>query len=188
MTGYIISTVLWTFSLGFFSFYKIVWLPFVSTLFQAVVFVLFNRKIKQILIEKYNCTQKGFLWDVNELNQYKLIKIERILLRYQFSGDKLSRLSEILNKEAENRKLTNYIGLGLIAVIFVPLWSEFVGWVYDRAQNINEALLSVGVMLICSIMLWFTLWILKVVLELFDNRSMKIKELSLIIDKISLKK
>ncbi|MGC5328980.1 hypothetical protein [Brevibacillus sp. SYSU BS000544] len=186
---YLLSTFFWAFSFLFsFSYHKIFWLPFLTTLVQIISFFYLNGKIKRLLILRYNCRQRGLLWDRNELNQYKMTKLDRLLIRYRIDSDKLSKLSDILNKEAENWKISNYIGLGIIAVIFVPIWSEFIGWIYSKAESLTEALTSMVYLVLFGVVLWQFLWMLKLVLELFDNRSIKTKELALMIDKISLSK
>lgn len=166
------------------------WILLLVFFLEAVGFFIINFRIKVLLRQVYNCQQKGLLWDDKELMNFKLKKLERILARYKLDTDidKMNKLAEIISKESENYKVGNYIGIGIVAVIFVPIWSEFVGWVYSKALNISTLLFSMSLVIIIALLLWQFLWILIVVFEIFDSKSHKMKELALMIDRLSLKK
>ncbi|MGG4441368.1 hypothetical protein [Brevibacillus fortis] len=188
--GYALLSILWAFTSVVAFSNKLFWVLLLAFFLEGVGFFIINHRIKVLLRQVYNCRQNGLLWDDKELNNFKMKKLERILAKYKMDTDteKLNKLAEVIGKEAENYKIGNYIGIGIIALLFVPIWSEFIGWIYSKSEDFSMAVLSMGIMIIVALLLWQFLWILKVVFEIFDGKSHKMKELALMIDRICLKK
>lgn len=168
-------------------------LSYVLLIGSGLVFIAFffilNAKIKTILKTKYGIQPTKWLWDSRGLENHRLGKIEEYLEEKNFDViEEYKMLSELLIKESELYKFSNLIGIGIIVVLLIPLWSEFVAWAYDRlASNFTELTNTAGILALFVIIIWMFVWTLRIMVQsTFDRKSKKRIELSILIDKLML--
>ncbi|QDS32552.1 hypothetical protein [Brevibacillus brevis] len=156
-----------------------------------VFFVILNIKIKTILKTKYGVQSPKRFWNAKSLEHYRLEKIKGYLQEKNIDEtEEFKMLSELLIKESELYKFSNLIGIGILVVLLIPLWNEFVAWSYEKlANNFSELFTTAGILVLFVIIIWMYAWALRIVVQsTFDRKSTKIIELSILLDKLIIDK
>lgn len=149
-------------------------------------FFLLNKKAKRIIEQVYCVPQREFMWGGEELYKRNITKMRNFLETCGIdSKEKVEELLKLLNKEAENRKFSGFVIPGAFIAFSVPVWNNFVGWIYKYTDNINMAITNLLSMIFVVFITLFTYSMMKFLLsDLFDRQSKKIKELERFVESI----
>ena len=102
----------------------------------AIYFMLINYWAKKILKSTYNIESKGFMWGNSSYDKMR----KNLLIRYLKSKNihtekKLKELINMFYKEGEKKKYKGFINWGILVVILVPLWAQFISTVFKFSAN-----------------------------------------------------
>ncbi|BCB04087.1 hypothetical protein [Bacillus sp. KH172YL63] len=151
---------------------------------------ILNRHNKLILEKKHNILREsqGVFWGGLPLTQRKLDILKRFVYRRLDSEEQLKKIINVLNKEAELRKFTGIFVRGLGVGLFLPVWNYFIRWIFaNEVNDINESLevfLSIGILIL--LIIFVASMVKMVVMDFFDRESTRIKELTNMLETISI--
>lgn len=138
-------------------FLKIVVVLFGFGLILIVFLVSRNVQI-HLINTKYNTAISEKFWRFNcreitvEVMKQKKCKMNEYLEIHKLDDTgKLQHLIEAYQKDAESLKLNIAPAPAIFAALFIPLWSSFLTWLFDKFTSINESVLIFLVGFVLSI-------------------------------------
>ncbi len=154
-------------------------IPFVIAF--VVVFLLLNHSAKKEVKKRYNINSTGFLWGGIEYQEMLLEMLKAYLDKNNLYTDKKIRaLIELLYKRAEKTRPTGLLGLGVFLALFIPVWSSFIGWLYENYSNTFQDALSL--ILLATVILAMIIGISRMtqtmLIDIFDRERQTMKELA----------
>lgn len=154
-------------------------IPFILAF--MVVFIVLNNKAKKEVLKKYCIKPTGLLWGGLEYYEMLLEMLKTYLERNNLYTDKKIRLLiELLYKRAEKTRPTGLLGLGVFLALFIPVWSNFTGWLYENYSNTFQD--SFSLILLVSMLLAMTIAILRMtqtmLIDIFDRERETMKDLA----------
>lgn len=151
-----------------------------SSMFFIPSVWIFNYYAKKVVKQRYNIVAQGFLWcgpeyevmRINLLKQY--LKKEKLL-----TESKIKLLVDLFYKESESKKFSGFLTAGVFLALFVPLWSQFLGWIYQEAKNFEQVVEVTLVFLFVIVMIIIALEMTKrTALDIFNTKSQSLKNLA----------
>ncbi|MTI83454.1 MAG: hypothetical protein FH756_06000 [Firmicutes bacterium] len=177
-------------TLWLFFYKKFILLPATIVIFIALMYIL-NVKAKKVIEEKYNIPQKRFLWGDNQFFKFKVSKLEKYLNQNNItSQEQLKTIAELFRKRARERKIPNIILPGALISFFVPIWNQFLSWLYNNEViTFEDALLILLLFLLTIISIAIPLiQVRSTILDILNHNSNLMKGLADIMDELSFQK
>jgi len=167
------------------------WPEAIKLVFAACYIVLFlytNHSAKKVLNRKYNITSEGFLWSGTEYNKMRLMLLRNYLIeRNLLTKEKLELIIELLYKRSDNTKQSDLIGVGLFLALFIPVWSQFVGWLYRNPFPLDQALTLLGIIIVVLvIVIGFLKMIQTVILDFTARKRETMRNVATLLEEILL--
>lgn len=101
---------------------------------------------------------------------------------------KIKLLIELLYKKAQGTKQTGIIGIGVFLAFFIPIWSQFIAWLYKNPMTLDNALNIAGIFTTVLISLFVTLYMLQtMVKDIVDRKRETMRNLAGMLEQILLK-
>lgn len=152
----------------------------------------FSQKANKVIAKRYGIIHKGSTIGGDAFYNYKKVKVKNKLGRLcQDNSEAIQNLKTRLESESENIKVKIPTIPSVLAILFVPLWTQFIGWVFKNVTSYNEGMQVFGSILAVIIVVTGSLVMIKmffesVVLETMNRDSYKMRQLARILDDILL--
>lgn len=105
-----------------------------------ITFLIINSKAKKKLISEYGIASEGFLWGGAAYQEKRLELLNKYLSDNSIDKEKIKLLIELLYKRSEKNQPAGLVGAGLLLATFIPLWTQFLSWLFKGLGTFEEAL------------------------------------------------
>ena len=150
--------------------------------------ILISKGALDKLAKKYLIQPDSFIWSNVALDELR-IKMLRDYLdnNHLLSEAKLKLLIELLYKKAQGTKSTGIIGVGVFLSFIIPIWSQFIAWLYKNPLTLDEALKIAGTFTIALLGVFITLYMLQtMVKDIIDRKRETMRGLAGMLEQILL--
>jgi len=152
---------------------------FLLLMFASIFF--FNKKAKKILNSKHGIIIKSWIWN-GDLQFYEkkdqLFK-EHLYEKNLFQSEKLTTLSRLLYKDAEDNRFKGFFSVGILLAFLIPIWSEFIRLLMlEISSDKHIFLIGIGISVITVIIIYMVASIKGVILDIVDRKANKMKQLA----------
>lgn len=159
------------------------------SLFWLILY-LFGQKANVVIAKRYNIVHKGFKIGGDEFYKYKKGKVKNKLdITYQTNPELIQRLKERLENESENIKVKIPPIPAIFVILFVPLWTQFMGWVFKNITSFNEGMqvfvsTLIVIIIITASLVMINKFFESIILESMNRDSYKMKQLARMLEDI----
>ena len=165
-------------------------LPFIIVVIMTFRIVIVKSNI--IAREKFNVIDK----DLSKRN--KAIDEARVELMKCYleennlhSSSKIKLLIDMLNKESDRKKLPKFFVPGIMLVMFLPVWTQFVIIVFKQFQTFEYAFAVTAVLVAVIFVIAYVIGMIKKMVEwisseFMNNESATIKEVAKLLEEVLL--
>lgn len=101
------------------------------------VLALFSRSV---LKDKYKTDVKGIKVGIAVYDVIQAKIVEKLIEFNWYTPSKVEKLISIYEKLSENLKFKIPVIPSVFVMLFIPLWSQFIGWIYKNISNFEEGL------------------------------------------------
>ena len=112
-------------------------------------FYKLNKNYKKALKKNYSIETNRFLCAGNEYNLMIKKRMVNFLKKNNIDENKIKKYIQIIDKRLDSTKYNQYINLGILGTLFVPVWSEFLEGKFDMYKSIKEQISLLIVVSIC---------------------------------------
>jgi ABC-type multidrug transport system fused ATPase/permease subunit len=171
---------------------KYITLKFVAiTLGFASFFLVFNIRTKKIIKSKYKIESNRWMWNSPEVlmflrtKQKKKLKKKLEENRPTIKAAYVRDLSEDISNKSDIEKVKFPVIPSAILILFLPVWSNFVGWIYNSelVNSFDDALIVLVGCIIVIISFVGSIYALKSIAidfidAIYNKDSIRLKRLS----------
>ncbi|WP_407308936.1 hypothetical protein [Desulfosporosinus sp. SB140] len=98
---------------------------------------------------------------------------------------KIKMLIELLNKKSEKNQPAGLVGAGLLLAIFVPLWTQFLSWLFKSPGTFEQALyLFLSILIILQMIVMILRMIQVMVIDIVDKEHETLKSIAWMLEEI----
>ena len=112
-------------------------------------FYSLNKNYKKTLKKYYSIETNRFLCAGNEYDLMIKKRMVNFLKKNNIDENKIKKYIQIIDKRLDSTKYNQYINLGILGTLFVPVWSEFLEGKFDMYKSIKEQISLLIVVSIC---------------------------------------
>ncbi len=158
-------------------------------LFGLLLFIL-NSKSKHVLKQKYGIVSKGRIWRDYQFENLQVQLLGKYLQKNNMKSEKkVQHILCLINKCADEKKYKSFIWPGVGLAFLVPLWSQFISWLYKQIKTLQDFLyISVFLFIGILFMLFVVGMIISICKEVVDDvanaEANKLKVIARLLDNI----
>jgi hypothetical protein len=107
--------------------------PFFIFLSGLPTFLIINIEYKIVLKKRYNIDSKH-LWNIVEFHRIKKQKFKDFLIANKIitNENKFNYLISLIDEKLADSKTPYFINTSIVVAILLPVWTQFVMWVYQK--------------------------------------------------------
>jgi hypothetical protein len=135
------------------------WLSIVGLLLMFAILPFFKKESNRIVKEVHQFENKEQFFS-NRKNKFKTFLKDKGI----DDKEKVNYLISLVNENIEESKTPFLVNRGLIAAIIVPIWVQFLGYIYkNEITSFEGALFVMVIFVILIIMVWVMISVLKMI-------------------------
>lgn len=165
---------------------KIVIIPLIGLFFTA--FFILNWMAKRKLISD-GIASEGFIWGGVGYQKKRFKLMQKYLKGNGINNDKdkIKLLIELLYKRSEKNQSAGLVGAGLLLAIFIPLWTQFLNWLFKIPVTIEQVFqLFASIFLIISMIVVDLHMIQMMAIDILDRERKNVRDLARMLEELLL--